>query len=136
MEVRFIIPGPPIPYRRVSDRRGGGKAVPKRQRDYRRWLADFAWAEMGRLGIGQPLQGALEVRFEVFAKNWKLGDGSNYQKLCEDAFNSVVWVDDIQVVDWSGSRHVDTKRPRVVITVRQLDVGEDMRLPPSARRAA
>lgn len=35
----------------------------------------------------------------------QLGDGSNFQKLLEDAFNRVIWQDDEQIDEWQGKKH-------------------------------
>jgi len=48
-------------------------------------------------------------------------DADNVKKVFWDAFNGCMWVDDTQVVEWSG-RKVFSESPGVTVTVTPLDL--------------
>lgn len=48
-------------------------------------------------------------------------DADNVKKIFWDAFNGCMWIDDTQVVEWSG-RKIFSETPGVTITVTPLDL--------------
>jgi Holliday junction resolvase RusA-like endonuclease len=134
--VRFVVPGKPRGKQVARVTRGGTHTfMPDQTADEMEAIGYIASAAMaGR----PPLVGPLELRFcawvpvpsrlrkaerELAIAGVLLPthkpDGSNYQKLLEDACNGIVWVDDAQVCNWIGFKRYAAE-PRLVVTVAEL----------------
>lgn len=94
-----FFPGEPTTWKRARGhgrRRFNPKFMVNAQKRLRRqfqmlepkWKAD----DESRFGI--------QVTYNIS----QLGDGSNFQKLLEDAFNGVIWGDDEQIDEWQGRK--------------------------------
>lgn len=63
----------------------------------------------------KPLESDLEVRMAFYVKG-KRGDCDNLQKSLLDALNGIAWIDDRQIVKWSGEIVKDSnERTEIVI---------------------
>lgn len=115
MRIEFTVPGTPVPFARSG---GNGKVrfTPKKQRAA---MVDIRLMAQRAMGGRVPLAGPVELVVEASyiapaswsAKKratvtWKTSkpDGDNITKLIKDSCNRIVWLDDAQVVKWSGSK--------------------------------
>lgn len=93
--VSFTIPLRPVPKGRP--RYGNGRTyTPQKTRDYEEAVGMFA-----RQYFKQSLEGDLEVNMTFYVKG-RRGDCDNLQKSLLDALNGIAWIDDRQIVKWSG----------------------------------
>lgn len=95
LEIRFTVPGPPVPKARarVVD---GHAFTPRRTAAYERLVAIIASAALGaRPWLPDALYG-VEV---VVSRSASRGDWDNYAKSVCDACNGILWVDDRQIRD-------------------------------------
>lgn len=134
---RFVIPGIPRGWKRPGESPFGGRhrfnpRQNEEEQDLMRLIANRVMS--GR----PPFEGPIDLRMTAYfpvPAGWPKAkraaafsgrlfhtskpDGSNIQKLLEDAFNSGVWKDDCQVARWGGQKlYSDT--PRLVVEVRPL----------------
>lgn len=136
--VRVEIPGPPMAWARPKAQRhaAGIRFYEDGKRtSYRNLCAVLMKQAMGGRA---PLDGALRLTLEaVFPcpaarrlkrslrptePHAKKPDGSNLQKLVEDAGNGILWLDDSQIAEWSGRKRVGAQgeAPCVLLTVESL----------------
>jgi len=136
--ITFSIPGPPVGKERARTFRQGGVSItrtPDKTRDYEKLVATLArlfWK-------GPPAEGPIRLELVVVKPRPKRlhrkadpdgrirclasPDLSNVQKAVEDAMNGIVYADDAQVCEWSGSKWYAAKGegPCVVVTVEEIE---------------
>lgn len=118
--IKILVEGEPIPAARV--RFGGGRVYqPKRNSEYRQLVKTAARSVMnGR----EPLTGELSAVVKLFRKyksTAKLfGDVDNFLKQIFDAMNSIVYVDDRQIVRAVVEKHLDKVNPRAEIQIEEM----------------
>lgn len=126
-EIVFTIPGEPIPWARARISKSGIFFTPPKQKRYMNAIKLLAKSSMrGK----KPLKGALHVKIYAVFKTpksktkggWKTsrGDIDNFQKICLDACNKIIWDDDAQVCDIQASK-IYGNNPGITIYVKQLD---------------
>lgn len=142
--VTIVIPGPPLAWARARVGRGHGKPItPPRQR---RNLAAIRTLAALAMGPRNPFAGPVELdlvaempipkrlaRDSVLAAT--LGairpvtkpDLSNLAKQVEDGLNSIVYNDDKQIVRYRTLEKRYGLDPKVVVTVREVEVREKER---------
>ena len=121
-EIRFTVPGNPIPKARPRVRiQAGRKAhayTPRRTRHWEATVRDAARAAMrGR----PPLEGPVGVELWLWRGDKRKADADNMEKACADACNGVIWQDDDQVLDMHRYKRLDRDNPRVEVTVWALE---------------
>lgn len=116
----ILIDGEPVPAARP--RFGGGHAYqPKRNAEYRQRVQTAARAAMKG---SAPITGAIEAdvklfrRFKPTARNY--GDVDNHAKALFDGMNSVVYVDDRQIVRCLVEKFQDKVNPRAEVTIKKI----------------
>lgn len=63
----------------------------------------------------KPLESDLEVKMVFYVKG-RHGDGDNLSKSIWDSLNGIAWIDDRQIVKWSGEIVKDSnERTEIVI---------------------
>lgn len=134
--VTFVIPGDPVPFARAGAR-GAQRFTPKRQRDF---MSLASLAARTAMGDQLPFDGPVELCVEAIylaPKGWSQKkraaalyktsrpDLSNIEKLVEDSINTIVFVDDSQVVRRGpGCCKRYGERAETRVTVRSLGGGE------------
>lgn len=113
-ELTFLIRGDPVPWARAGDGKHG-RYTPTKQRNALKTVTALALYAMGGR---KPLNGPVEIWLWFYRRNRTVADGSNLQKLVEDALTGVAWCDDRQVKDWHGHVRLDPANPRTVVRVR------------------
>jgi len=128
--ITFTVPGDPVAKGRA---RGGphGHYTPKKTVSAEGVVKVFAQQAMGDL---PPMDGPLSLEFEAVylaPKSWSnrkrettlwketKPDGDNLHKLLADAMNQIVYLDDCQIVRWSGCKRYGT-RAELRVTVKRL----------------
>ena len=116
----ILIDGEPIPAARP--RFGCGHAYqPKRNAEYRQRIQTAARLAMTG---SAPMTGAIEAnvklfrRFKPTARNY--GDVDNHAKALFDGMNSVVYVDDRQIVRCLVEKFQDKVNPRAEVTIKKI----------------
>ena len=116
----ILIDGEPIPAARP--RFGCGHAYqPKRNAEYRQRIQTAARLVMKG---SAPMTGAIEAdvklfrRFKPTARNY--GDVDNHAKALFDGMNSVVYVDDRQIVRCLVEKFQDKVNPRAEVTIKKI----------------
>lgn len=138
--VAFLVPGNPVGKGRAKAARRGKfitMYTPEKTASYESLVAHAAHVAMnGRSLIDGAVSVELDIRMQIPA-SWskkkqiqaaeglipasKKPDIDNCEKAIFDGMNSVVWVDDVQVVEVSKrKRYAET--PGVVVIVRELDL--------------
>lgn len=127
-ELRFTVPGEPVPSQMRTVLPGGGVAYSKQvershqYRDHVRLRAMMAINASGwRAGSDQTF--ALEAR--VFLGNKRTFDLDNAMKALGDSLKGTVFPDDRQVFEMHAWKVQDAERPRVEIVVRRLPSSSD-----------
>lgn len=137
----ITLAGPPMGKERVRVRRATGHLyTPERTLSY-----EARVAQAGQLAMGdRPLyDGPMSVVIEVYypvakskPKNWlmralagifrpvKKPDWDNVGKICSDALNMIVWVDDAQIVDGRVIKWYSAN-PRTVISIAPVTQPEE-----------
>lgn len=101
--MKFIIPGRPVPYTRMTRRGQYVKAAPKRYKAYLDIVRLYARQAMVRNRFQFIPKGIpIEMGCKVYLKGGLDGDLSNYIKAIEDALNNVVYEDDRYIVRYIG----------------------------------
>lgn len=113
-ELVLDIAGDPVPWARAGDGKHG-RYTPHKQRNAE---AVIRQAAVYAIGSHKPLNGPVEIWMWFYRRTRTVADGSNLQKLVEDALTGVAWCDDRQVKDWHGHVRLDPGRPRTLIRVR------------------
>ena len=128
-ELRFTVPGEPVPAQMRTLLPGGGVARGGKQtdrvrqfRDHVRLRAMMAINASGWLAdVDQTF--ALEARF--FLGNRRTFDVDNGLKALADGLKATVFPDDRQVFEMHAWKVQDAERPRVEIVVRRLPSSSD-----------
>lgn len=112
--VQFVVDGEPVSKARARFSKGGRTYTPEKTRAAEErvaWLCRQAGA--GRVDGNKTF--GLFVKF--FCATWQRRDVDNMIKLVGDALTGVVWVDDLQVSEISGSvqRGVDDARTHILV---------------------
>jgi Holliday junction resolvase RusA-like endonuclease len=113
----FTVPGPPVPWQRVSrDKRTGRAFVPQETRSYE---AHVGWC--GRVALTTngwnrcwPMQASYAISAAIYVPDRRRRDVTNIVKALEDGLIGVLWDDDSQV-EWLRDvrRFIDRDQPRV-----------------------
>lgn len=131
MKLQFKILGEPVPWGRVKRSRSGFAYVPKKTREAKESAAaQIAHQLQEQAPEFKLLTAPLCLDIVVYRskpKSAKKGDKypskrpdlDNFIKLVLDAMNSIVFVDDAQVVELHAEKQYD-ERPRVEIIVAEL----------------
>lgn len=130
--VTLEIPGPPVPYTRMTQGTVRLLRIPEHRRtsqvpaQVQRYLDYKAWVALQAVTAGvECIPAGVPVRLlvEVYKRHWmkRRGDASNYLKGIEDALNTVAFADDKQIVDtrcviYSGLEPDEDERVMVYIT--------------------
>lgn len=129
-EVRFTIPGTPVPFAR-SGANGKVRFTPGKQRSA---MVDIRLLAQRAMAGRDPLSGPVSLQIVasyIVPQSWSARkradaywktskpDGDNLQKLIKDACNRIVWLDDAQVVEWSGKK-VYGPAEHTTVTIRAL----------------
>jgi Holliday junction resolvase RusA-like endonuclease len=134
-ELRFTIPGRPVPYERTADSRGR-RLTPLRTRHYMQLVALVARsaASAARFDLRD---GPMVLSVDIYPADLVLADVSNVAKSVEDGItkSQSVWLDDRQVSDLRARRMpVDRANPRVCVTVTPLIAEAAKPKRPAAKR--
>lgn len=115
-----IFPGEPIGYKRV-DRHGGRAYVPpvmrNAQANLRRALKQIA----PRLRVSNVRFGVQQVFYLAPCHVKHEPDGDNLEKLLWDAFNGRIWIEDSQILEWSGRKVLGALEPRTHLIVYVIE---------------
>ena len=139
--IQIIIDGEPIAQGRPRFSKVGNFVKtydPKKSRNYKEYVKYTASQQMKGLA---PMEGALALSVTVyrsipksFSKKKRAEaearrilpitkpDLDNYIKGIKDALSSIVWHDDSQVVEYRNCAKLYSDKPRVVVTVAQVDM--------------
>lgn len=126
-ELTFTIPGDPVPYSRMSPRKGGlGMFQPSKARAYQKHAATHALLAARNFGWKRLPKGGLVTLGLDFYRSARRADLSNLVKIIEDAFNDskAIWHDDRYVVTLHASMW-KSDRPRVEVTIKTSDALSD-----------
>lgn len=113
-ELVFEVPGDPVPWARPKEAKHGRFTATK-QRDAGLHVQQLVIYAMGPR---RPLAGPVEVFLWFYRRTRVVADGSNLQKLVEDALIGHAVCDDDQIKDWHGHVRLDPDRPRTLVRVR------------------
>lgn len=115
-EIRFTIPGRPIPAARMTRR---GKWIKRQAQKYLAFKEQVGWE--ARKYFREPWQGPIGIELRFYLKvNRSRGDGDNYMKAILDGMNGVVYLDDSQVVE--GHYYIlDGEPQRTEVRVWQIN---------------
>lgn len=134
LDVRFVVPGPVVPWQRASSV-GTRRYTSAKQRAYQRTVRLVAMAARPR-GPWLPSKAQrYRVDVEAYLPDERRRDLDNVAKTILDALNGVLYLDDSQVVTLLVATHVDRERPRVEVTVAEVE-REAVPAPRSRQRAA
>lgn len=131
--VKIVVPGDVVPWARAG-KAGKVQFTPARQRNFMQVVRSLASDAMrGRPLFDGPISlkvtavytwptTATKKRRAAPDGAWKTTkpDGTNIQKLPEDAMNGIVWTDDARIAEWSGSK-VYGPKSGLVIEVASLE---------------
>lgn len=146
--VLIVIPGEPVGKGRPRVGKRGKHVVmftPEKTKSYEEMVKSEARSTMGSIDpLSGPVALSLELNFSVPAsypkgksakclsgevRPTKKPDLDNVVKAICDAFNEVVWVDDVQVVELQVSKRY-SETPCVVARVEQINTGLDLQQAP------
>ena len=65
---------------------------------------------------GEPLEGDLAIRVDIFSPDRRRRDFDNL-KMVYDALSGVVWNDDSQIMEAHIKKHIDRDNPRIEISI-------------------
>ncbi len=111
----MTVPGNPIPWKRVK-RGAHGQSYPHPDSAAHQTTVGLC----ARVLVPEPVEGPMELRVRFFMATGRRTDGDNLMKNVWDSFNEIVWLDDSQVVEWSGAKSVDKTNPRTEVQVWKL----------------
>jgi Holliday junction resolvase RusA-like endonuclease len=115
-----IFPGEPQAYKRV-ERRGPRSFVPKvmkvAQKNLRRGLEQIA----PNLKPSNRYFGVQQVFYIAPCAPTAVPDGDNLEKLLWDAMNGKIWLDDSQIIEWSGRKVLGSLEPRTHLIVYLIE---------------
>lgn len=117
------INGQPLPMPRPRPNRYGGVGTPKAIREYKKAVAKAAedeWAEYLE-DMVLPLKGACRLRLEFARATMVRADLDNLIKAVQDALLGIAYQDDHQVSELVARKIHGAKRPRVEITLYDLE---------------
>lgn len=138
MEIRFTIPGEPVPQGRPrATSRGGFTRMydPPASREYKKLVKIYA----SKNRPDKLLEGYVEVEMHIYKRSLKSfskrkqeeaeqgklrpktkPDADNYAKGILDAMKGIIWQDDGQVTDLIARKYY-SERPRVEVAIRAID---------------
>ena len=120
MDVRFVVPGPVVPWQRAASV-GARRFTPAKQRAYQATVRYHALAARPR-GPWLPSKHArYRVDVEAYLPDERRRDLDNIAKTILDALNGVLYLDDSQITTLLVATHVDRERPRVEVHVVELE---------------
>lgn len=120
-EIRFTVPGNPIPWERVqATTKAKGKrgrvmlfTAPRTRRHQERIQRE------ARLAKVRPLVGDVRLEVKFYRATAQRCDVDNLSKSVQDALNRYAYDDDSQIVVLVAEKHVDRERPRTEIRVTE-----------------
>lgn len=115
----LTIPGNPVPKARPRVGRHGAM-TPLRTVNAE---LKVGWAVKEALvGYGGPDDAPYAVEARFFENRYpsQQADADNCQKLIGDALNGIVWLDDIQIVEWFVTIERGVNRPRTELVIYRL----------------
>lgn len=133
MKISFIVSGKPTTqgsYRALKHKTTD-KAImlPMMSKAMREWRKTVAFAARAAMGAQRPSADCVKVSVTFVvsrpkrAKNaWPRGDTDKLQRALGDAMSSIVYLDDVQICEWSA-RKVFGSQPGAVVTVETLQAG-------------
>lgn len=108
----FIVPRPPVP--KARPRHGGGNTyTPKATKDAQVIVATYARKAWGPR---TPTLGPVRLDLEFHLATRGRADGDNLEKLVWDALEGYLYVNDRQIVRWSGAIILGAAEPHTRIT--------------------
>lgn len=119
MQIRFTIPGCPIPKQRARKGAGGRWYTPKKTRAYMDRVRGLAWINKP-IGNVWPKDATYRVQLDIYFPDNRTRDLDNVCKGVLDALNSCLWDDDSSVHEIVMNRHLDKEKPRVEVEVQTL----------------
>lgn len=120
MDVRFVVPGPVVPWQRAASV-GARRFTPAKQRQYQQLVRFHALAARPR-GPWLPSKASrYRVDVEAYLPDERRRDLDNIAKTVLDALNGVLYLDDSQITTLLVATHVDRERPRVEVHIVELE---------------
>jgi Holliday junction resolvase RusA-like endonuclease len=134
MRVAFTVPGPVVPWQRASSV-GARRYTPAKQRAYQATVRLHALAARPRGPWLPSKHKRYRVDVEAYLPDERRRDLDNVAKTVLDALNGVLYLDDSQVTTLLVATHIDREKPRVEVTVAEVE-REATSAPKSRQRAA
>lgn len=119
-EIRFTVPGRPVPAARMTRR---GKWKPNAQR-YLAFKDQVGWC--ARAACPDPIRGPVAVEIRAWWSGGRHGDADNIAKAVLDGCNGILWADDRQVVELHVYLHTGTPQ-RTEVWMWNLNLGGAVR---------
>jgi Holliday junction resolvase RusA-like endonuclease len=117
-DLRFTIPGPPIPKARPRLARNGHTYTPGSTRAFEATVRAYAYQALGKANLTWGMLGDFAVELAFYLPDKRRKDCDNLGKGVADALNGVIWQDDSQITDMSIHKRFDAKRPRTEVVIR------------------
>lgn len=115
-DIRFVVPGPPVPKARARVA-GGHGFTPARTRRYEAMIRAYAMREVARDRWARA--GAFAVTLRFFWPDARRRDLDNATKSVTDAMNRVAYDDDSQIRELHVYGEIDRACPRVEVTIER-----------------
>lgn len=120
-----IVVGQPLPMPRPFLSRRGGIKPDERVKEYKKLVARYAeqvWHhELQKANPDLPLKGDCGLRLEFARETMVRADLDNLIKTVQDALLGIAYLDDHQIVELAARKTHGAKRPRVEITLYDLE---------------
>ena len=118
MEIKFTVPGVPVPYQRVVPKQGQAPYNPPKYREYRKLVRLFAMRAMeGQPYTEKPIHIKITVYHTKKAASKQSGDIDNHLKAIFDSLNKVVFKDDGQIVSVRVEKIKKPQDPHIEVWV-------------------
>lgn len=120
---RFTVPGAPVPKARGRTVRPKGQKVrtitPASTANFE---ATVKLVAASARPAHWPMHCEYKVSIHAVRARRGRGDNSNIAKAVEDACNTILWADDVQIAELHVTRDLDRSTPRTEVTVEALPV--------------
>ena len=120
IDVRFVVPGPVVPWQRAASV-GARRFTPAKQRGYQQLVRMHALAARPRGPWLMSKTSRYRVDVEAYLPDERRRDLDNIAKTILDALNGALYVDDSQITTLLVATHVDRVRPRVEVRVVEFE---------------
>ena len=117
-DLRFTVPGPPIPKARPRLARNGHTYTPGSTRAFEATVRAYAYQALGKASLTWGMLGDFAVELTFYLPDKRRKDLDNLAKGVADSLNGVIWQDDSQITDLSIHKRFDAKRPRTEVVIR------------------